>query len=114
MSVNTIKQLKIFRDINAQVAYGINFSNSRYKVNLAAASSASLAVPAGANACFIQIQGGASVAVSDVATPTPASGSFTACNDELNPSGRSLHGVSTLYFYAYDAALIYVSFYKTE
>lgn len=106
-----MNSLKITKDNAGIPTWGINFAEVGFIINLAAAGTATLAVPGDANAALIQVQPGATVLVSPTAIPTAPTGSFAPTTSDINAALRSVNGVANLYFLAVDAAIIKVSFY---
>lgn len=107
-----MNRFQITKDTNGVASYGINFAEVGSIINLSASTNTTLAVPAGANVALFQIQPGATVLISPTSAPGAPSGSFSASTSDINPALRCVNGVSTLYFYAVDAAIIKVSFYQ--
>lgn len=103
----------IERDDHLVPNTSIPFSDSGQYVTLSAAGSASVAVPAGNTLAFIQIQPGATVLVDTSAISYSSSATFSSGTFDINPAVRTVvGGTDTLYFYAVDAAIIKVSFYR--
>ncbi len=107
----------ITRDNSGAVAYGLNFCDTNYYVQLAAGVEQTLTVPATTNynnfeVIFSYTPGG-SVWIADgsVAITLPT-GAFTATSAQLNPSVRLAAKGDTLRFISPDAATcVGVSFY---
>lgn len=103
----------IGRDEHSIPNTSIPFSDSGQYVTLAASGSGSIAVPAGMSVAHIQIQAGATVLVDTSAISYSSSASFQAGTFDINPAVRSVvGGTDTLHFYAVDAAIIKISFYR--
>lgn len=101
------------RDVHSIPNTSIQFSDSGNYVTLGAAGSASIAVPANTQFAYIQIQPGATVLVDTAAISYSSSASFQSGTWDINPSVRTVAGgTDTLYFYAVDAAIIKISFYR--
>lgn len=98
-------------DINGKVNYEIPFSTKNYKVRLNADESAVLAVPDEYDMVYIVTEG---VEVSPDQMPEAITANFIETDGQLDPSIRSVKGVSELYFLAYIDTIIFVSFYKGE
>ena len=104
----------IGRDDHLVPNSGIPFSDDGSYVTLAATGTTSIAVPAGMNVSFIQIQSGATVFCGKEAITYTSSTSWQTCKWDIDPAVRIdvVGGTDTLYFYALDAAVIKVSFYR--
>ena len=80
---------------------------------MAAAGSASIAVPAGMSVAFVQVQPGATVLIDTSAISYTSSASFQAGTWDINPAVRTVFGgTDTLYLYAIDSAVVKISFYR--
>lgn len=105
--------LVIGRDIHSIPNTAISFSDNGQYVTLAAAGSASIAVPSGMTLAYIQVQPGSTVFVDTKAISYSSSGSFQAGTFDINPAVRQVvGGTDTLYLYGVDAAIVKISFYR--
>jgi len=105
--------LVIGRDEHSIPNTSIPFSDNGQYVTLGAAGTANIAVPAGMNIAFIQIQSGATVLVDTNSISYTSNASFQSGTFDINPAVRDVvGGTDTLYFWAIDAAIIKISFYR--
>lgn len=105
--------LVINKDEQSTPNTSIPFSDSGQYVTLAATGSANIAVPAGMSLAMIQVTPGATVLVDTNTISYTSSTSFQAGTFDINPAVRDVvGGTDTLYFYAVDAAIIKISFYR--
>lgn len=106
-------KFSMYRDINGQNGFGLEFTNTAYSATLAAATATALTVPStgslgGCNtqtrrlflAIFVYTPG-ASVWVANNATAAPPGGAaFAATDSELNPAARLVQAADVLSFYS--------------
>lgn len=105
--------MTIDRDKHSIPNTGIPFSDNGQYVTLGAAGTANVAVPAGMTLAYMQIQPGATVLVDTNAISYTSNVAFQAGTFDINPAVRTVvGGTDTLYFYAVDAAIIKISFYR--
>lgn len=110
---NVCTKFAMYRDVNGQNGFGLEFTNTSYSATLAAATATALTIPGtgslgGINtqtkrlflAVFIYTPG-ASVWVSNGGTAgAPAGAAFASNDEELNPAARLVEAGDVLSFFS--------------
>jgi hypothetical protein len=108
--MSNFNNFTLLKDINGNVTYYTPFpgENACNSITLATNDTAELTVPDGATIAGFQISGGpVLIGTSEIVAPT---GAFAQGDWEINPTGRSVVGVTTLYFLALGDSLLNVRF----
>lgn len=104
------------KDLNGNCSYGLPITpaSQKYRINLSAATAASLTIPAGMTRAFFSFSNGIDVHV-EFKTATAAtvpSGSFSQTTCELNPVERyGLNPGDTMSFISDTTGYVYVTFF---
>ncbi|NIV15596.1 MAG: hypothetical protein GWN62_31355 [Aliifodinibius sp.] len=108
-------QMRLRKDSNSNVTYGIAFSNTGSYTTLAASTEQTLTVPQEVTDALFQYSVGTNVFVDVGSTPLSLPGGiFTSTTADLNPIIRQVTPGETLRFISDTPAYVKVSFYNTD